>query len=73
MKPRKVTDVKRARLLEVARLKASTPAMKELAIELNLTEMYTRQLVSQMVRLIRHESDVSHGTIRSELNEHPRA
>jgi hypothetical protein len=62
MRQPKVTDQTRARLMAVAKLKAQTPAFKTLAVEVGLTEMYTKQLVSQMVRAIRHRSDISCGT-----------
>jgi hypothetical protein len=55
----KLTDEKRARLMEVAALKAQLPAFRDLAQEVGLSQLYTKQLVSQMVRAIRHESDVS--------------
>lgn len=49
----------RARLIEVARLRAAVPTYKELSLEIGVTELYARKLVSEMVRAIRHKGDVS--------------
>lgn len=74
MKLQKLTTEKRARLMEVAHLKAQIPGFKTLAIEVGLTEMYTKQLVSQMVRSIRHVRDVSRETkARVNAIQHPDA
>lgn len=52
----KLDDRKRARLEQVAWLKAQTPLMRHLATELGFTELYTRRVVSTMVRKIRAQA-----------------
>lgn len=46
---------KRARLESIAALKASLPSSRQLAIELGVTTLYVRQLLSRMIRVHRNK------------------
>lgn len=48
--PTKLTPAARARLEEIASLKAQIPSTRQLALETGLTPLYLRQVLAKMIR-----------------------
>lgn len=69
MRPEKLTDEGRDRLIEVARLKIQIPASKDLAHELNLSTSYVRQMLSTICRQLSNDCAVPRETKSAKIEQ----
>jgi hypothetical protein len=74
MRPRKITDEKIPRLIEVARIKLqvevllkAAPVNKQLAYEIGITPKYLHNVMHRLTKILRMGQNVSHETLRRAL------
>jgi hypothetical protein len=63
MRPEKLTDAGRERLRTIVLQRLQIPSVKKLAVELNISESYVRQMCCVIKRELSNKDAVSHGTI----------
>ncbi len=74
MRPRKITDEKLPRLIEVARMRlkaeallAGTPVNKKLAYEIGVTPNYLHNVMHRLTKIMRTGQNVPRETLRGAL------